>query len=369
MKITDLNVTMFSRQLPVVRYVPTEAGVGGRSALGLVTIETDAGLSGQCFVGTGTRSAEIDAHTIVAALKPVLMGQDPLDRERLYGKLLARLRNTTWRCIGAIDVALWDLCGKIANLPLYQLLGAYRDAVPAYASSPGLESIEDYVGEATRMKEQGFRAYKIHPPRVGWQRDAKISAEVRKAVGNDFTLMIDCSWQYKYADALRLGRVVEELGFYWYEDPLPNDDFYNYRKLREKLDIPLVATQDSPGSFHSYAEWITAGATDCLRGDVAVKGGLTPCLKAAHLAEAFRMNFEMHHGGNSLNNIANLHLICALPNSEYFEILLPDDVQKCGVVDDLSVDAQGLVHVPKKPGLGVELDMDFIRANTFAVLS
>jgi len=96
-------------------------------------------------------------------------------------------------------------------------------------------------------------------------------------------------------------------------DPLAEDDIYNYVKLRQKLDIPIMATEYSPGGFHSYAIWVSSGATDYLRGDVAVKGGITPCLKTAHLAEAFQMNFELHHGGNSLNNVANLHIALAIP--------------------------------------------------------
>ena len=114
---------------------------------------------------------------------------------------------------------------------------------------------------------------------------------------------------------------------------------------------------------------MTSGATDYLRGDVAVKGGLTACLKAAHLAEAFQMNFEIHHGGNSLNNVANLHLALAIPNTEYLEILLPDQAQKYGLVEDLEVDVNGLVHAINQPGLGAAIDFDLIRRKTTAVLS
>ena len=109
-------------------------------------------------------------------------------------------------------------------------------------------------------------------------------------------------------------------------------------------------------------------ATDYLRGDVALKGGLTSCLKTAHTAETFRMNYEVHHGGNSLNNHANLHLIMAIPNCEYFEVLLPDAVQKHGLVRDLEIDANGLVHVPDGPGIGAEIDFELIERNKVAEL-
>jgi L-alanine-DL-glutamate epimerase-like enolase superfamily enzyme len=109
-------------------------------------------------------------------------------------------------------------------------------------------------------------------------------------------------------------------------------------------------------------------ATDYLRGDVAVKGGITSLVKTAHLAEAFHMNYEVHHGGNSLNNVANLHVICALRNSEFFEVILPDAAQKYGLLQDLEVGSDGLVHVPQGPGLGAAIDFDLIAKKTLAVL-
>jgi L-alanine-DL-glutamate epimerase-like enolase superfamily enzyme len=188
-------------------------------------------------------------------------------------------------------------------------------------------------------------------------------------VGEDYRLMLDSMWAYTYDQAIRVGRAIERLGYYWYEDPLPEDDIYNYVKLKRKLDIPIMATEYSPGGFHSYGIWITSGATDYLRGDVAVKGGITACLKAAHLAEAFQMNFELHHGGNSLNNVANLHIALAIPNTEYFEVLLPDQAQKYGLEEDLTVDAHGFVHAIDRPGLGAHIDFDLIQRKRIAVLS
>ena len=119
----------------------------------------------------------------------------------------------------------------------------------------------------------------------------------------------------------KVGKVAEELGFYWYEDPLDEEDMLNYPKLRQQLSIPLMATEYSPGGLYSYAPWLVMQATDYLRGDVAVKAGITGILKGAHLAEAFKMNYEIHHGGNSLNNVANLHVAMAIPNTEFFEVL------------------------------------------------
>ena len=153
------------------------------------------------------------------------------------------------------------------------------------------------------------------------------------------------------------------------EDPLADDDLYNYVKLKQHLHIPILATEYAPGGFTAYAPWITAQATDFLRGDVAVKGGITPLVKTAHLAEAFHMNFEVHHGGNSLNNVANLHVIMAIRNCEFFEVLLPAGAQKYGLAEDIEVDGQGLVHAFNGPGLGAAIDFALIERKKVAVLS
>jgi L-alanine-DL-glutamate epimerase-like enolase superfamily enzyme len=123
------------------------------------------------------------------------------------------------------------------------------------------------------------------------------------------------------------------VGFYWYEGPLADQDIYNNVGLKQKLDIPILVTEFPIGGFDAYAPWILERATDFLRGDVAVKGGITTLIKTAHLAEAFPMNLEVHHGGNSLNNVANLHVIMAIRNTELFEVLLPDAMQKYGLAE------------------------------------
>jgi L-alanine-DL-glutamate epimerase-like enolase superfamily enzyme len=130
-----------------------------------------------------------------------------------------------------------------------------------------------------------------------------------------------------------------------------------------------MATEYSPGGFTNYVPWILNKATDYLRGDVAVKGGITALLKTAHLAEAFGMNYEVHHGGNSLNNVANLHVIMAIRNCEYFEVLLPAGAQKYGLTQDIEIDGAGLVHAPDGPGLGYTIDFELIERKQIAVLT
>jgi len=369
MKITDVTVTMFERAIPAASYGRHTLPGSGKLTMGLVRISTNEGIEGHAFLGSPVRTAELDAASLIIALKPVVVGRDPLQREAIYKDLARRAGLSTWRCVGAIDVALWDIAGKVAGLPIHQLIGGFREKAPAYASSPGWAEVEQYVEEAQAVKAHGYAAYKVHPPRLGWQRDVEVARAVRKAVGDDYRLMFDSTGVYTYPEALRVGRELEELGYYWFEDPLPFEDIYNYTKLKQKLEIQIMATELSPGAFHAYEPWVSQKATDALRGDVALKGGITACLKTAHLAEAFRLNYELHHGGNSLNNVANLHVFCAIPNTEYFEVVLPDEAQKCGLVVDLSVGSDGFVHVPKGPGLGVEIDFDMIEKSKTRVLA
>jgi L-alanine-DL-glutamate epimerase-like enolase superfamily enzyme len=251
---------------------------------------------------------------------------------------------------------------------VHALMGTFRTSILGYASSQVLPDIAAYVDQAQTFKANGWRAYKIHPPR-GPDQDIKVCEAVRKAVGDDFRLMLDSTWSYNYTDALRVGRAIEEMGYFWYEDPMSDEDIYNYVKLREKLDIPIMATEFPAGGLDTYPIWLTERATDYLRGDIPNKGGLTTMLKTAHLAEAFNLKYEIHHSGNSLNNLANLHLCMAIRNTTMFEVLLPDGAHKYGMAKELQIDKEGLLHAPTGAGLGAEIDFDLIKRKTEAVLS
>ena len=369
MKITDVSLTLFAwDNIPATSYGAHTGRFSGDSKLGLLTLTTDDGITGHAFLGSAFYAADMDGASLIRYLKPVLVGQNPLDRERLHKAMFKRVRTTTVRAIGAVDIALWDIAGKAAKLPIHSLLGSYRDRVPAYISSAVLASPQAYADEALQYKALNFAAYKIHPPQV-WREDIRVCETVRKAVGDDYLLMLDSVWSYDYPTALRVGQAIQALGYYWYEDPLADADIYNYVELRKKLHIPIMATEYPAAGLDAYAPWVMERATDFLRGDVAVKGGITTLIKTAHLAEAFHLNYELHHGGNSLNNFANLHVIMAIQNTEFFEVLLPAASQKYGLLNDLEVDREGMVHAPTGPGLGADIDFELIRRKTLAVLN
>lgn len=369
MRIDTVDLTLFAwSDIPPTMYTQGSKNSTGKSNLGLLSIRTDSGLVGQAFLGSATNPAETDAPGLMRFLKPALMGKDPLAREELHAAMRARQRNTGLRTIGACDTALWDIAAQAAGMPLYKYLGAGRSSIGAYASSQILASAEAYAEEAAQFKADGWKAYKIHPPQNP-DEDIEICKAVRARVGDEYPLMLDSTWSYRYADAVRVGRAAEKLGFRWYEDPLNEQDIYSYVKLRQKLDIPILATEYPAGDIGTYAVWLTERATDSLRGDIPNKGGLTTMIKTAHTAEAFHMNYEVHHGGNSLNNLAQLHFACSIRNTTFFEVLLPHGAHKYGLVNEIGIGADGMAHCPETPGVGAIVDMDLIEAKKIATLS
>jgi len=365
MKVTDLSLTLFNWHSE--HWKTGHNTFGGTVQMGIVTVHTDEGLEGHAFLGSSRQGADQFAQTLMEVVKPVVIGRNPLDTGAIWEDMWKQRRNVSPRNIGAVDVALWDVAGKAAGLPVFRMLGACRKSVPAYASSAWLPTPEAYAEEALRFKSMGWTAYKMHPHGIP-QEDIDICAAVREAVGDDYVLMLDAMWAYRYEDAMRVGRAIEELGYFWYEDPLEEEDIYNYVKLHSKLDIPIMATEYAPGGLYGMAQWVMLGATDILRGDVAVNGGITPMIRLAHMADTFRMRCEIHHGGNSLNNVANLHVTMAVNNCDYYEVFPCSGANKYALVEDIEVDGEGLVHISEEPGLGYEIDWDLVEREKTQVI-
>ncbi len=365
MKVTDVKVTMFNwEQEAWTTGIGGGRGTsfGGDVLLGILTVETDEGISGNAFLGSSHQGADDLVAPLMKFLKPIVMGRNPMERGAIWWEMWRENRRVTTSAIGAIDVALWDIAGKAAGLPIHQLIGTCRYSVPAYSSTAWHATAEEYAEEAKHFQSLGWTAHKIHP-HSDPAADIEICKAVREAVGDDMVLMLDSMWAYGYEDAVRVGRAIEELDFFWYEDPLVEEDIYNYVKLRQKLDIPIMSTEFAPGRLYGMAHWIQSYATDILRGDVAVTGGITPLIKIAHIAEGFGMKFEIHHGGNSLNNVANLHVTMAIRNCDYYEVFPCTGANKYALVEDIEVDDKGLVYAPTEPGLGYEIDWDLVKRN------
>jgi len=195
MKITDLSITLHNWDVPPVNYTGTTAGGGRRHH------RDDEGVEGYSFLGTSNQGADEFLHEVIGRLKPVVMGRNPLDVGAIWQELWKRNRIVDSKSICAVDVALWDIAGKVANLPLHRLFGTYRDKAPAYASSAVMADPEEYAQEALSFRERGWTAYKIHPPRF-WKKDILVCEAVKKAVGDTMVLMLDSTWRYSYEEAL-----------------------------------------------------------------------------------------------------------------------------------------------------------------------
>jgi L-alanine-DL-glutamate epimerase-like enolase superfamily enzyme len=376
MKIVDVQTTTFRYESKTVRDTEGHAHPGEphEATQTLLRILTDEGIEGQ-VLGASPR-------VIQSIVKPLLIGQDPFYRERIWQALKERQRlhmgTLSDRVLSSVDLALWDLAGKALGQPVYKLLGAFRDKVPAYASTMcgddlegGLDTPEAYARFALQCQEHGYPAFKLHtwqPPVPGApnvRRDVAACAAVREVVGPEMDLMIDPYHYYGREEALYLGRELEKLGYLWIEEPMPEHSTSSYAWLAERLTIPVVGPETAEGKMYTRAEWIVRGASDISRGGVSDVGGITPLIKIVHLCESFGVKMEVHGGG-----AANLHVLCAMgiPGLYYERGLLHPFIDYEELAPWLDepidpMDEEGYVHVSQRPGLGVAINEDYVQAN------
>jgi len=361
MRVTDVEVRVCRNEREAMS--DTEMRAGGRSTFDflVVTLRTDEDVEGTSF-GFAGRGADSAGRIAADTLKPFFLGRDPLAREKAWHEF--RTYDRWWHHVpiyayGPFDICLWDIAGKVAGLPLYRLLGEYRDRVPTYASSFVLAAPEDYARQAVEVQQRGWHGYKLHPP-GDLAFDLAAYRAVRDAVGPDFALMADPVAAYTHEDALRVGRELERLGYLWLEEPLYDVDFTGLRKLTAKLDIPICGTEVLAGSHYSTAECIASGVVDIVRTDVSWKGGVTPVMKTAALAESFGVRCELHTTIYHPLEVVNLHCCAAISNCTYFELLYPLEYMAFGMTTPLRIDADGYAHPPEESGIGVDFDWDFI---------
>jgi len=335
-----------------------------------IRLITDAGIEGWSDAFYTFGPARPFAETWLDAFCSELVGADPLDREFFFQKLWFANRFNwlhPWMMSYA-DVALWDIAGKCAKLPIYKLLGGFRDRIPAYVSSGNYPELEQFVEFGLRVKEGGYRGYKLHS-RLGPVRDIQVATAVREALGDDFTLMHDPVQIYTYPEAVKVGRALEELEYKWLEEPLQEHDIGMLKKLCETLDIPIAASEWVFGGAHHVATLLSQNAADIVRGDAVVSGGITGLMKVAHVAEAFGVQCEVHERGPAFC-FAHAHALAAMANCEFFELNAVDPAAPTASVlvkNPVKVE-DGHIVVPQGDGLGIELDWDELEKRTVEVL-
>jgi len=330
--------------------------------MGLLRIQTDADVEGWCLGVSADIARQIQTHC-----REALVGSDPLDRERLWRELerLDRLKYLPHTVRGHVDVALWDLAGKATDLPVYRLIGGFRDRLPVYKSGHSLATVPEYAEDAARALEEGFHGYKDHCW-LGQGKMGEVARAVRRAVGPDFHLMHDSVQRYTVTEALRVGRVLEEEDYFWFEEPLRDYDLMGLKKLSDALDVPVAAAEYLPGSLYSTSQMLALQAVDIVRASVPWRGGITDMLKIAHLAESFGVNCEITSVG-AMHGFVHAHVIGAIRNCTFFEGWQTGSLGgEPFILNPLEI-AAGYVSVPPGPGLGVELDWGEIEKRTEAV--
>jgi L-alanine-DL-glutamate epimerase-like enolase superfamily enzyme len=334
----------------------------------VLKFETDEGLSCETF-GFAGRSSLAIGEVSSQMIKPFFIGRDTRYREKNWHDF--RKYNRAWNlsqnyCFAPYDIASWLVQSISANLPLYQFIGAMRDSIPIYGSSMTLKTADDYAKEALDLKKRGWAAYKLHPP-LDYEITIEAHKACREAVGSNFRLMSDPVNNFSYNQNLHFGKLLEDLDYYWLEEPMYDEFHGSLKSLKEKLKIPIVGGETAENHPEGVAHLISDRAVDIVRGDISWSGGITGLLKTAHLAEAHGMNCEIHTAIYHPLELVNLHCASAIKNTEFFEVLLPEHLFNIGLKEKINI-KDGHAYVPKnKPGLGIDLDWDFIDNSTLKV--
>ncbi|MEV6109626.1 enolase C-terminal domain-like protein [Streptomyces sp. NPDC051940] len=341
MRITDVSVELVDLPAqPVFRWRRGLPGSEGPAVGGILRVHTDDGLYGEAH----TRRGAILQDLVERRIREDLLGRDPSHRELLWHRLweLDRIEEFPIYVLGLVDTALWDLAGKAAGLPVHQLLGTYRESIPAYASTATFASVEEYLDVAEQCLEAGFAAIKLH----AWgdaREDARLCQKLREKTGDAVPLMYDGSAAFDLADAVYLGEALSEAGYTWYEEPMREFSVTAYRRLAERVSVPLLVAETSDGAHMNAADFIASGAAGSVRTSAQYKAGITGAMRVAHLAESFLLRAEVHGSG-----IVNAHLCMAIPNTTYYESFVLTNP----VVREPSVGSDGLLRAPTAPGVG-----------------
>ncbi len=382
-KIIRATITEFSFCVPDIGLETTAAGIDNmihargavlEASRFAVKIDTDEGASGEYVANwAGVPSAMAQA----GMLAPIMLGRDPTHREKLWDEMKREVRAYDHVGQAVLDIALWDLCGKLAGVSVKSMLGGWRETLATYASSyfgqespSGLCAPEAFADYAGHCRERGFHGFKIH----GWlngdvARECANLRGIRARVGDDWPIMIDpASTLGTWMDALAVGRACDEIGAFWYEDPYSDGSITanGHARLRERLKTPLLISEHVRG-IELKAAFLLAGGCDMIHADPEYDLGITGAMKLARFCEAMGLDVQFHACGPAqrlcMSASRNTHLYeMAMIGPGMPNVVAP--VYTCGYSDQPEdLPADGRVPVPGGPGLGVSYDWDFIAAH------
>jgi len=337
-----------------------------------VFIHTDEGITGigECF----RRQPLVTKTVVEELLAPSILGKDPVDTEARFRDMAAagqalEIGGAIWIGIAGLDIAMWDLKGKILNLPIYQLLGGkVREKIPVYASSMArnLTPLQE-AKRALSFVEKGYTGYKLHsavPGGIDDPADQTIATvtEVRKAVGDEIDILVDVNGAYSVHHAIEIGKQLEELGVFHFEEPRPHYDLPGLAKVADALDIP-IASGEMIYSLYEYKELMMRGKIDIVQPDIVKTPGFTTLIKIANLAESLGIPITCHNTQPTISTVAHAHFVAATPGAPYAQEY---NIESVSIRDEhpiLSEPLQitnGFLEVPNGPGLGVSLNMEMV---------
>lgn len=366
LKITSVKTFFLEHDLP--RAIgPSTAYYKTRDAL-LVKISTDAGI-----VGWGETANLPGVRAIMNELGTTLVGRNPLEHRKIWREIWGP-NFGNGLAVGALDMALHDVRGKALNLSVAEMYGGrLRDRVPAYAAAmnytEGVDPEKQYPDEAAGLVKKGFKAMKMRLGGLPMKRDLETARLVREAVGPDIKLLVDGNGAYSLGTAIRFGKELEKLGYYFFEEPLPQLEYAGYSELTDKLDIP-IAGGECIGSRGQAKELIARRAFRIIQPDVSLCGGIAECLFIAEVARQWGMMCFPHCWGGALVIAATLQVLSLLPDaswartteSPHLELdVYENPFRQQVVTKPIEIQKDGLVDIPSGPGLGVEVNEDVVK--------
>ncbi len=328
-------------------------------------ITTECGLVG---LGATIAYTEHDFDLSIAeAVKPYLpglIGRSVLDREAIWDWMASRPNWMAFPTISIIDIALWDLAAKHAKLPLYQFLGAKRDKILSYASTPMFDTEVEYMDYIESCVQEGFKSIKVHSY-CKFSEDYELIKNIQDKFGYlEIDFLLDVDQQYSREQAYKMAKLLEEYEWGWFEAPLPDHDLEGYQELMRITTIPISCGGNTMVTLKEIQHGIKLGCWTDLRADATVAGGITPMLKIMSLASANYMRCEVQSWGMTLTQAANLHIMLSHNNCTYFEQAFPYERFEIGSKTLIRTDDEGYVHATEGYGLGVELDWEEVERTT-----
>jgi D-galactarolactone cycloisomerase len=378
-KITEVRAHVLRSKLEQP-FAFSQGWVASRGAT-LVEVATDEGLTGWGeALCQGLQPPEIAAAAVASALRPLLLGADPLQPEVLWHRMYHQTRDYGLKgavigAISGVDIALWDICGKARGEPIAKLLGGmFRDKVQAYATGfyrvTGKGEAKRLAAEAKQRYADGFRAMKFKLG-FGIEDDLAVMQAIREATsGLAYEAMIDTNHGYGVADAIRLGRGIEAQGWKlrWYEEPVTQEDLEGYGEVRRALGTPIAGGENEFTLF-GFRELFARRAVDIAQPDICASGGFTGCRHIVALAHAHGVQVNPHVWGSAVGQAASVQLIAAIPAAHHSlfaaEPLLEFDMSSHPFRERLTDrplrQKDGWVEVSQRPGLGIDVNPDVLR--------